>query len=104
MSSKVMVIYKMVAHPGRGDDLAAAFDDDAIAAIAEERGTEMYVVSRSAEDPDVLWCTELFANQAAFDEHRTNDTAKRLGPTLAEIVAARDVLIGTPLRGCGVSV
>jgi quinol monooxygenase YgiN len=54
---------KATAKPGRGDELArrllAAAED-----LGDDPGCELYLVSRQADDADVVWVTELWQSQA----------------------------------------
>jgi quinol monooxygenase YgiN/mannose-6-phosphate isomerase-like protein (cupin superfamily) len=57
---------RTTAQPGRGEELAelllgAAQD------LTTEPGCELYLVSRQADDPDVVWVTELWRSQADLD-------------------------------------
>jgi quinol monooxygenase YgiN len=57
---------KLVAHEGSGGKLAdlllAAAD-----ALADNPGCELYLVSRQAGEPDIIWVTELWRSQADLD-------------------------------------
>ena len=89
---------KITAHPGKGDELAEAFAP--LFAHAEtEPGTEVYVLHRTQDDPDVLMFYELYTDAAALEAHRTSDAmaaaAQQFGPliaagegTLADVVRA----------------
>ena len=57
---------KFTAQPGRGQDLADALLR-AAGSLTETPGCELYVVNRSATDPDQIWVTELWRDQAALD-------------------------------------
>jgi quinol monooxygenase YgiN len=57
---------KLVAHNGSGGKLAelllAAADG-----LADNPGCELYLVSRQAGEPDIIWVTELWRSQADLD-------------------------------------
>lgn len=57
---------KFTAQPGRGDELARLLLR-AADSLRETPGCELYVINRSATDPDVVWVTELWLNQEALD-------------------------------------
>jgi quinol monooxygenase YgiN len=100
---KMTVLYKMQAKPGRGDDVVAAYDDAVFATFEAEPGTEQYVLHRSLDDPDVLWCTEIFSSQSAFEEHRA---AARSGPfpaALRELLVSAEAILGVPVKAVGVA-
>jgi len=101
---KVMVHYKMVAKPGCGGDVVAAFEDSMFERFEAEPGTEHYVLCRSVDDPDVLWCSELFTSRAAFDEHRTVAQIGQFVPKLRELLVSSEATIGTPVKASGVQI
>jgi quinol monooxygenase YgiN len=77
---------KITAHPGKGDELVAAFAP--LFAHAEtEPGTEVYVLHRAQDDPDVLMFYELYTDAAALEAHRTSEAmaaaAQQFGPLIA---------------------
>jgi quinol monooxygenase YgiN len=57
---------KSRARPGHGEELArhllAAADD-----LRDDPGCELYLINRQADDPDVVWVTELWRSQADLD-------------------------------------
>ena len=57
---------KAKARAGRGQELA----DLLLAAAAEledDPGCQLYLINRQAGEPDVIWVTELWRDQAALD-------------------------------------
>jgi quinol monooxygenase YgiN len=57
---------KATAKPGKGGELAEVL----LAAAAEleaDPGCELYLVNRQADQPDVVWVTELWRSQADLD-------------------------------------
>ena len=64
--SRVARYAKLVAHEGRGGDVAkhllSAADD-----LGEDPGCELYLVNRARDEPDVIWVTELWRSQADLD-------------------------------------
>jgi quinol monooxygenase YgiN/mannose-6-phosphate isomerase-like protein (cupin superfamily) len=57
---------KFTAQPGRGDELAQSLLR-AAESLQDTPGCELYVVNRSATDPDQIWVTELWRDQEALD-------------------------------------
>lgn len=57
---------KFTAQPRRGEELAEALLR-AAEALRDTPGCELYVVNRSAPDPDQIWVTELWRDQEALD-------------------------------------
>lgn len=64
--SRVARYGRLAARPGKGAELGellvAAGD-----ALAEVAGCELYLVSRQADDPDVVWVTELWRSRDDLD-------------------------------------
>jgi quinol monooxygenase YgiN len=100
--SKVTVLYKMVAKPGRGDDVVAAFNDDVFATFEAEPGTEQYVLSQSLDNPDVLWCSEIFTDHDAFEAHRATARNGTFAPALQDLLESAEAIQGTPVKATGV--
>jgi quinol monooxygenase YgiN len=64
--SQVARYGKATAKPGKGGELA----DVLLAAAAElddDPGCRLYLVNRQADEPDVIWVTELWRSQADLD-------------------------------------
>ena len=75
------------ANPGQGDALADLLLQAARAldAIAE---CELYVISRSDDDPDAVWVTEVWTSREAHQASLEDDEIRRL------IVQARPLIAG----------
>jgi len=64
--SRVARYGKATAKPGKGGELAEIL----LAAAAEmegDPGCELYLINRQADQPDVIWVTELWRSQADLD-------------------------------------
>ena len=92
---------QFTAQPGQGDTLA-----EILLAAAEGLRTNeaclLYVVSRSPDDPDVIWVTEAWTSKAAHDESLQGEDVKaaiqRARPLIARITGTELL----PLGGKGV--
>ncbi|GAA2312909.1 nuclear transport factor 2 family protein [Streptomyces violaceusniger] len=96
-TEKFACLVRARAHPGRGDDLIAAYAP-VFAQVDEETATELFTLIRSVDDPDQFFCFEVFSSRAAFDAHRAHALE---GDTLDEVNAAtaqRDFIWGIPVR------
>jgi quinol monooxygenase YgiN len=80
---------RFAAQPGRGDALAAILLQ-AAAGVQEEPACRLYVVSRSPDDPDVVFVTEAWTDRAAHDAALQDDGAQAL------IQQAMPMLAGPP--------
>ena len=85
------------AQPGQGDALAEIL----LAAAEGLRGNDaclLYLVSRSPDDPDVIWVTEAWTSKEAHDDSLQDENVKaaiqRARPLIADIA-------GTELRVVG---
>ena len=91
---------KAVARTGQGAELArilvAAAD-----AMSDDPGCELYLVNRQADQPDVIWVTELWSSQADLDasleDVRGNDDAAKA----MALVAAWEMIELEELGGKG---
>jgi len=57
--------------------------------LAEEPGTEMFVVSVDPSEPDVVWLNEWFRDEAALEAHRGS-------PAFADLLASMPTLLSGP--------
>ena len=94
--SKVSVVARIEAKDGKGDELIAAFGT-LFAEVANEPGCIEYVLHRSSTDPNVLYVTEVYADQAALDTHMGADYFKTFGGSLGDLVNGADLQFLTPV-------
>lgn len=86
--SKVAVLAKIPAAPGKRDELVRALEV-ALDTARGESGTIYYILHTDATNPDMLYMYELYENQAAFEAHVGSDAFKALGASLATLVGGR---------------
>ena len=101
--AKVSVLAKLVAHEGKGDELVSAFEG-MFGQVEQEPGTELYVLNRSATEPDVFWFYELYADQESLNAHGTSDAMKQAMKSFGGLIASNELVFGTPLRAKGLDV
>lgn len=100
--AKMAVMAKLVAKEGRGDDMAKALGK-MIDAVQSEPGTEVYVMHRSAQEPDAVWFYELYADVDANAAHSSSDAMKEMFTDLADIIGGRpEITVLEPVAGKGV--
>jgi quinol monooxygenase YgiN len=77
---------RIVAHPGKGDELAAILHE-AAAALEADPDCRLFVVSRPLDDPDSIWVTEVWTDRAAhaasLEDERAQATIARGRPLIA---------------------
>lgn len=71
----VRLVITMTAASGKGGELAAVFRQRC-EEVAKEPGCEQFEIFQSALDPDKLVLLELWADQAALDEHAKVNTTR----------------------------
>ena len=95
---------KMTACAGEGEALAALLLDVA-GGLRSVPGCELYVINRSAAEPDVVWVTELWLSQEALDgslqELQTDAGKARMQEVMALLDAAPERIDLEPLGGVG---
>jgi (4S)-4-hydroxy-5-phosphonooxypentane-2,3-dione isomerase len=97
---KVALLSRVRTKQGRGAELIAAFRP--VFELAErEPGTLVYALNRAADDPDVFWVSELYADDDAFAAHRDSTAMTAAAPALADLIADAEVLIGEPVSAKG---
>jgi quinol monooxygenase YgiN len=95
---------KITANPGQGDELAAALLQVADA-LRSTPGCELYVINRSPAEPDVVWVTELWLDQAALDASleslRTEAGKAQMAQVMALVGGGFERIDLVPLGGVG---
>ena len=83
---------KFTAQPGRGDELAQLLLRAAESLIGTP-GCELYLVNRSSSDPDQIWVTELWLDQASLDA-----SLEQLRTPEGQALVPRSARCSTPTR------
>jgi quinol monooxygenase YgiN len=78
---------RIVAQPGRGDELAAILHE-AAAGLDRNPDCLLYIVGRALDDPDSVWVTEAWTDRAAHDASLTDEGARALIDRARPIIAA----------------
>ena len=71
MATVLTVVARIRAAKGRGDALAALLSEQAAVVLKAEPGCLVYRAHRSITDPDLFLFYEMYADDAAFDLHRS---------------------------------
>lgn len=92
---------RMVAQPGQGAALA-----DALLRVADglrtAPGCELYVINASADEPDTVWVTEAWVDEAASDRALSSDLSEAgIGEVLTLLAGPPELIDLTPLGGPG---
>ncbi|MCU1394542.1 MAG: hypothetical protein JWM34_2970 [Ilumatobacteraceae bacterium] len=99
--SKVAVIAKIPAQPGKRDELVAALQA-ALDNAEGEPDTLKYILHTDANDADVVWFYELYTDNDAFVAHGTSDAFKAIGASLRNLAGGRpELTILNPVGGKG---
>ncbi len=85
---------KFTAQPGRGEELVGLLLR-AAESLRDAPGCELYVVNRSATDPDEIWVTELWLSQESLDASLERLATEEGRAQIAEVMA---LLSGPPER------
>lgn len=83
--SQISVIVKLVAAPGKRDELLAAFAGF-LPTVEAEEGTLVYSVHSDSADQDAVWITEVYADEAALAAHNSSDAFKAFGGSLVALL------------------
>ena len=101
--AKVSMLAKVRTHDGKGDELIAAFQALFVAADGEP-GTEVYVMNRSKQDPNVFWIYELYADDAALGVHSGSEAMAKAAPAFGSLIADSELILGEPVQAKGLAV
>ncbi|MFO7590548.1 MAG: putative quinol monooxygenase [Acidimicrobiia bacterium] len=96
--SKVSVVAKLTIKADRADGFPAAWDAFLEHVDANESGTEHYMLHRSNEVPNEFYVTELYADQAALDEHMASGAFAEFGASLGDFIENADLQFLTPVK------
>jgi quinol monooxygenase YgiN len=100
--SKVSVLAKITAQPGKRDEVAALLQTVIDVVSKDEPGTLLYILNTDRKSEDVLWMYELYENRDALTAHMNGEEFKAMGPKLMELVASQpELIIGEALAGKG---
>ncbi len=96
MSEKIGIVATLRAVEGKGQEVVDAFRA-ALPAVENEKGTELYIVHHSPDEPDVVTIYELYTDKAAQDEHRSGEPLRNLGRALKGLLADAPTLTVIPV-------
>ncbi len=98
--SQVSILARVTVKEGKARQYLAA-----LAPLLEqarlEPGTLLYAVHRSADDPDVFWTTEVYADDAAFAAHTATEVHAAAAPVFTELITDSDVIMGETVMAKG---
>lgn len=102
-SNRVGRYVRMTAQPGQGRALA-----ETLLRVAEglrtAPGCELYVINASPDEPDVVWVTEVWADEAASDKALSSDLGEvGIGEVLQLLAGPPELVDLTPLGGPGLN-
>ena len=98
--SQVSILARVTVREGKAGQYLAAFAP-LLEQARKEPGTLLYAVHRSADDPDVFWTTEIYADDAAFAAHRATAVHAAATPVFTELIAGADVTVGETVMAKG---
>lgn len=98
--SKYAMYAKFKAHPGKGGELAQILLEAAEQSKSFD-GCELYLINEAAEDPDTIWVTELWRDEAAHDASLHNEDARALIGRAMPLIAGVEPVKLRPLGGKG---
>jgi quinol monooxygenase YgiN len=90
--SKIAVIAKLTAQPGKRDELVAVLSAQ-VDLVATEAGTLIYALHTDLKDEQAVWFYELYTDGDALSFHGGTDAMKALGPKIAPLLAGRPEII-----------
>ena len=100
--SKVAVIAKIPALPGKRDELIVALQA-ALDNAEGEADTLKYILHEDAADADVVWFYEMYTDQDALIAHGTSDAFKAIGMGMRDLAAGRpELTFLKPIGGKGI--
>ena len=100
--SRVGRYAKATAKSGQGDALADLMLEVA-ATLNGFPGCELYVINRAADEPDVIWVTEVWRDQEAVDASLAAARESDLMPRVMAVVESFERIDVVPVGGVGIT-
>lgn len=100
MSQVPAILARVTVKEGKAGPYLAALGP-LLEQARKEPGTLLYAVHRSADNPQVFWTTEIYADDAAFAAHGASDAHAAAAPVFTELIARADVMLGETLMATG---
>lgn len=91
---------KLIAKEGRGDALAELMLEVA-RGLSDTPGCELYIINRSASEPETVWVTELWTSQEAIDAALSSEGAQEQIGRTRELMAGAERIDLEPAGGVG---
>lgn len=97
MNERIGRYVRMEAKPGKGSALATTLLHVADG-LRDAPGCEMYLINMAADETDVVWITELWADKAASDNALGGELGQTgIGEVVALLAAPPELIELTPL-------
>jgi quinol monooxygenase YgiN len=86
--SKVAVIAKIVAKPGKRDEVAKVMGS-LVGPVGDEPGTEVYIMHEDLGNEDVIWFYEVYTDGDARSAHGKSEALASAFGQISDFVAER---------------
>jgi quinol monooxygenase YgiN len=97
--AQTSLFVKMVAQPGKRDEVVAALET-MLPQVAQEEGTLVYSFHLDAGDENTVWVFELYTDGDALAAHGGSDAMKSCFGTLGPLFAEPPMMVmATPTAG-----
>ena len=87
-----ILVNTMYPKPEKRDEFLQAITEDAQACLSNERGCLRFDVMRDNEDPDQFHLTEVYRDQAAFEEHLRTPHLQRYREVSKDLMAQPSIV------------
>lgn len=90
--SKVSIFAKLVAAPGKRDEVRAELAK-MFPTVADEPGTEVYVLHDDLGDENALWMYELYTDDDALGAHSSSEAMGALFGAIGDLLGEPPLLV-----------
>ncbi|WP_276352054.1 putative quinol monooxygenase [Cohnella caldifontis] len=98
--AKFAMYGKLTVHPGKRDEFLRLMLE-AADNLESMKGCELYILNEAADDPDVVWVTELWRNEEAHAASLRDDKVLALIGRCRPLIAGGESIRLRPVGGKG---
>ncbi len=97
--SQISVAARLETRPGTRETVEQLLRELVDSQTMGEPGTQLFIISRSADEPDVLLVYELYRDAEARAAHHSSERFLALSPRIRDLLVDARLDVGNPVFG-----